>query len=85
MNDGAGPDGTPASKRFSANNALLLLGVALPLVVSVAIAWMLAPDWRWRVILLGAVLLLNAVWWLRLWARVRRNERRAVRRGRAAQ
>ena len=85
MNDEAGADGTPASKGFSANNALLLLGVALPLAVSVAIVWMLAPDGRWRLILLGAVLLLNAVWWLRLWARVRRKERRGVRRGQAAQ
>jgi len=78
MTDEGQPDGA-TSAGFSSGNALLLLGVALPLVVSVLIVWMLAPDARWRVILLGAVLLLNAVWWLRLWARLRRNERRALR------
>ncbi len=81
MNDEASADGTPASKGFSADNALVLLGVALPLTVSLAIVWMLAPDGRWLAILLGAVLLLNAVWWLRLWARVRRKDRRGAERG----
>lgn len=78
MTDKGQPDGTPSRAGFSTGNAMLLLGAVLPLAVSVAIAWMLAPDARWRAILLGAVVLLNAVWWLRLWARVRRKERSAA-------
>lgn len=79
MTDKGPPDGKPSRTGFSTENAMLLLGAVLPLAVSVAIVWMLAPDARWRAILLGAVVLLNAVWWLRLWARVRRKERSAVR------